>query len=37
LDAYPDLRLCAYGFEYHRDPNFPADDTTWFLLEKRQG
>ena len=35
LDAYADLRLRAYGFQYHRDPNFPADDTTWFLLEKR--
>ena len=34
LDAYPGLRLCAYGFQYHRDPNFPVDDTTWFLLER---
>ncbi len=35
LDAYPDLRLCGYGFQYHRDPNFPMDDVSWFLMEKR--
>ena len=35
MDAYPDLRLVDYGFVYHRDPNFPADDSTWFLMEKR--
>lgn len=35
LDRYPDLRLVDYGFVYHRDPVFPADDATWFLLEKR--
>lgn len=35
LDAYPDLQLCAYGFQYHRDYNFPVDDANWFLLEKR--
>lgn len=34
LDAYPDLRLRGYGFQYHRDANFPMDDVTWFLLEK---
>ena len=34
LDAYPDLKLPAYGFQYHRDANFPADDLNWFLLEK---
>lgn len=34
LDFYPDLQLRAYGFAYHRDPLFPQDDTTWFLLEK---
>lgn len=28
------LRLLDYGFVYHRDPNFPQDDITWFLLEK---
>lgn len=34
LDAYPGLGLCAYGFQYHRDSNFPMDDVNWFLLEK---
>ena len=34
LDQYPDLKLVDYGFVYHRDPNFPQDDTTWFLMEK---
>jgi len=34
MDKYPDLRLVNYGFVYHRDPNFPLDDSTWFLLEK---
>ena len=29
------LRLVDYGFVYHRDRNFPMDDPTWFLLEKR--
>lgn len=35
LDRFPDLRLLDYGFVYHRDPNFPLDDLTWFLMEKR--
>lgn len=35
LDKYPDLQLVDYGFMYHRDNNFPQDDMTWFLLEKR--
>jgi spore coat polysaccharide biosynthesis protein SpsF len=34
MDRYPDLRLLDYGFVYRRDPNFPQDDCTWFLLEK---
>ena len=34
LDTYADLKLVDYGFAYHRDPSFPQDDTTWFLLEK---
>jgi spore coat polysaccharide biosynthesis protein SpsF len=34
MDLYPDLRLVDYGFFYRRDPNFPIDDSTWFLLEK---
>jgi spore coat polysaccharide biosynthesis protein SpsF len=35
LDRYPELRLVDYGFAYHRDPIFPLDDFTWFLMEKR--
>lgn len=30
-----DLELVRYGFVYHRDPQAPQDDITWFLLEKR--
>lgn len=35
LDRYTDLALCDYGFVYHRDPAFPQDDVTWFLIEKK--
>lgn len=35
LDRHPDLTLIDYGFAYRRDPNFPQDDITWFLMEKR--
>jgi hypothetical protein len=35
MDRHPRLQLVDYGFAYHRDPNFPQDDITWFLLEKR--
>ncbi|MDD5759118.1 MAG: hypothetical protein PHI06_08550 [Desulfobulbaceae bacterium] len=35
LDRFPELELVNYGFCYHRDNNFPLDDATWFLLEKR--
>lgn len=34
LEKFKDLKLIDYGFIYHRDPIFPKDDTTWFLLEK---
>ena len=34
LRRFVDLRLIDYGFVYHRDPKFPQDDITWFLLEK---
>ncbi len=34
LDRFDDLQLVNYGFTYHRDPHFPQDDLTWFLLEK---
>lgn len=33
LDMFPNLRLVASGFAYHR-AIFPQDDLTWFLLEK---
>jgi len=36
LDRHADLRLVDYGFAYRRDPDFPQDDITWFLME-RQG
>ena len=35
LDRFADLKVVDYGFAWHRDPNFPQDDVTWFLLEKR--
>lgn len=35
LDKYPGLTLVDYGFAYRRDPAFPQDDITWFLMEKR--
>ena len=35
LEEFEDLKLLDYGFVYHLDPNFPLDDVTWFLLEKR--
>lgn len=34
MDRHPQLKLVDYGFAYHRDPNFPQDDITWFLMEK---
>jgi spore coat polysaccharide biosynthesis protein SpsF len=35
LEKYSDLHLVDYGFSYRRDPAFPQDDITWFLMEKR--
>ena len=35
LDIFSDVTLVDYGFSYHRDPAFPQDDMTWFLLEKK--
>ncbi|MEQ8688389.1 MAG: pseudaminic acid biosynthesis-associated methylase [Imperialibacter sp.] len=35
LDKFPDLQLADYGFLYRRDPAFPQDDITWFLLKKQ--
>lgn len=34
LAAHPGYSLLGHGFVYHGDPVFPADDLSWFLLEK---
>jgi pseudaminic acid biosynthesis-associated methylase len=34
MDRHPQMQLVDYGFAYRRDPNFPQDDITWFLMEK---
>ena len=34
MDRHPHMQLLDYGFSYRRDPNFPQDDITWFLMEK---
>jgi spore coat polysaccharide biosynthesis protein SpsF len=34
MEKYSDLVLVDYGFAYKRDPSFPQDDITWFLLKK---
>lgn len=34
LEKYPDTELVDYGFAYRRDPVFPQDDITWFLIKK---
>jgi pseudaminic acid biosynthesis-associated methylase len=36
MELHPQLQLVDYGFVYHRDPNFPQDDISWFLMEKKQ-
>ncbi len=35
MERHPQLQLIDYGFAYRRDPNFPQDDITWFLLAKQ--
>ena len=35
LDKYPDVKFVDCGFVYHRDNNFPKDDLSWCLLEKK--
>jgi len=35
MDCHPQMKLLDYGFAYRRDPNFPQDDITWFLMEKK--
>ena len=34
MSIYPDLQLIDYGFSYHKDPVFPQDDISWFLMKK---
>ncbi|MBK8620473.1 MAG: pseudaminic acid biosynthesis-associated methylase [Saprospiraceae bacterium] len=34
LETYKDCELVDYGFVYRRDPAFPQDDVTWFLIKK---
>lgn len=36
MERFPDLKLVDYGFAWRRDPVFPQDDMTWFLMEKKQ-
>ncbi|MCM2250972.1 MAG: hypothetical protein NDJ19_01305 [Ramlibacter sp.] len=35
MERHRNLQLVDYGFAYRRDPQFPQDDITWFLMEKR--
>lgn len=35
MERHPQMQLVDYGFAYRRDPQFPQDDITWFLMEKR--
>jgi spore coat polysaccharide biosynthesis protein SpsF len=35
MDRHPGVAVVDYGFCWRRDPNWPLDDLTWFLLEKR--
>jgi spore coat polysaccharide biosynthesis protein SpsF len=35
MDRHPDFALADYGFVYRRDPAFPLDDVTWFLLTRK--
>jgi pseudaminic acid biosynthesis-associated methylase len=34
IERHPSFRLVDYGFVYRRDPVFPLDDVTWFLMER---
>jgi pseudaminic acid biosynthesis-associated methylase len=36
LDKYKNTELIDYGFSYRRDPAFPQDDITWFLIKKNK-
>lgn len=34
MERFPDMELVDYGFVWKRDPNYPQDDVTWFLMRK---
>ena len=34
LNKFKDCELIDYGFGYSKDPAFPVDDITWFLIKK---
>lgn len=34
MERHPNTKLVDYGFVYRRDPNYPQDDISWFLIEK---
>lgn len=34
MEKHQEMKLVDYGFAYRRDPKFPQDDITWFLMEK---
>jgi len=34
MDRHADVELVDYGFVWKRDPHFPQDDMTWFLMRK---
>jgi spore coat polysaccharide biosynthesis protein SpsF len=34
MNKYSSLELVDYDFHYHKDPIFPQDDGTWFLMKK---
>ena len=36
MDRHTDFHIIDYGFVWHRDPNFPQDDITWFLMAKKE-
>jgi spore coat polysaccharide biosynthesis protein SpsF len=34
MERHHQMKLVDYGFVYRRDPNFPQDDISWFLMER---
>jgi spore coat polysaccharide biosynthesis protein SpsF len=35
MEKYTNCVLIDYGFSYRKDPVFPQDDITWFLIQKK--